>query len=166
MASSNIDGDLYVRGTLRANNFTPPNNSVGNAQFNSGDPLDANKQQQQFNRTYTTANGSAVADGSGPIHVAFGQGSVYGVEAGLVTANLSGATVVIDVLKNGVSIMTSALTLDDTHANREVVVGTVDGTLGQYVADDVFEVTVNATVGGGTLGQGLFVLVVFREKAQ
>jgi len=50
---------------------------------------------------------------------------------------------------------------DTANAKVSAVINTIS-----LVQDDVLEVVITATAGGGTLGQGLFVILEYSEAAQ
>lgn len=160
---SNIDGDLFVRGTFRANAASLPAGCLGDTQFSGSDPLTAAKQEHQITKTLAQVHGSVATTERRPIHVARGAGVVAGFRAGSVVANVGAATVTADLRKNGTSILSAVITLDNANTAFIPEAGTVN--TDDYVADDVFEVVLTATAGGGTLGQGVFAEAVFREAA-
>lgn len=155
-------GDLYVRGTLRADDFNPPNGTINNGHIASGQ-IDANKLQQQIAALYTQDHGTAVASKRSVIHVAHGDGTLIQFSAGTVVANVGAATITVDLRKNGTTVLSGTADLDNTVAAFDSELGTFASTT--YNASDVFEVVVTATAGGGTLGQGLFVKLLAREDA-
>lgn len=160
-----IDGNLTVRGALRCDDVQLPDGSLGNDQFSSTDPLEVEKQEHQYTKTFTQVNGVAAASNVGQvIHVAQGDGELVAGYAGVMTACIGAATVTVDLKKNGASVLTSVITLDSGNAAFTLEAAAFSSTA--YNADDVFSVTVVATAGGGTLGQGLFVQFVFKEDQQ
>lgn len=158
-----MPADLTLRGTLFPAGFVPPDGCIGDDAWDAANPLAAVNQEHQHQRVFTQVHGSAATTERRVIHVARGDGSVVAVRAGVVVACVGAATIVIDVKKNGTTIMSSTITLDNTNTAYAIESGSVSVT--SYVADDVFEVTVTATAGGGTLGQGLFVCLDTREEA-
>lgn len=159
---SRIVGDLIVTGTLKAGAFSPPDNSVGNTEFNGNDPLTAAKQQHQYQQVYSQKRGVVAATERWTAHVANDAGTLVNVVAGMTLANAGAATVSVDVLKNGVTILSAPIVLDSTNVAYVVEIGTVVPP-GTYVLGDSFDVSVTATAGGGTLGQGLYVALTFQE---
>ena len=159
-----IDGDLIVSGVLKANSMTLPANSVGNNEFTSGDPLDEDKQEHRHVITYSQKHGTATVTERKPIHVPYQAGTVLEVLIGNVVACVGDSTITVDVYKNGTSILAAPITLDNTNTaftGQELASISTPS----YGAAVVFEVVVTATVGTGTLGQGLFVRVAFAEDA-
>lgn len=164
MATQNvIDGDLTVRGTFRCTSAGLPAASVGDNQFASSDPLSAAKQEHQHEEVVAQVHGTAAVTERRVLHVARGAGSVTAFRAGVVVANVGAATITVDLRKNGTTVLSAVVTLNNTHTAYTKVDGTVS--VPTYVAGDVFEVVITATAGGGTLGQGLFAQGVFREAA-
>lgn len=163
MPNSKIDGDLFVTGTLQPTLFNAPASCIGDQNVNGSSPLQVSKSYQQYKRSLQQDyQAAAVAASSKPIiHVAQAAGSVYLIRAGLVVPCLGAAIVTIDLKKNGASILSSVLTLNLSGIAYITSSGLV--AVANYVANDVFELTIVATAGGGTLGQGLFVDTVFRE---
>ena len=90
-------------------------------------------------------------------------GTVVAFEVGSVTACTGDSTITVDLHKNGASILTGVITLDSANTAYIVEAGTLSSAT---LADgDVLEVVVNATVGTGTLGNGVFASCIIREDA-
>lgn len=138
-----------------------PDGSFGDAQLGTTNPVAATKLQHQYAACYAQPGGSAAATERKVRHVARSAGSVAAVEAGVVTPAVGAATVALDVLKNGTSVLTSVVTITSAQAAYARVSGAIAAAA--YAAGDVFELAVTATAGGGTLPQGFFCDVVFRE---
>jgi len=169
MGVSVQDGDLVIRGkTTPQGGITLPSASVGDAQVDSSNPITAAKLQQQYHRVYEQGRGASVASKTGePIHVARGAGTVDSFDAGVTVAGVSwagGGQAVVDLKKNGTSILSATVTINGSTAAFAIVSGTIS--TAAYVAGDVFEVVVTVTAGTGTIAQGLFVRAVFKEAAQ
>lgn len=156
-------GDLHVKGILSFDGIEYPTEKLGNEAVDPADPLEVNKVRQQVNRLYTQSKGAAVATVTGVVqHLALTNGSLDSVQLGLLVASTGAATIVVDLKKNGVTVLTAPVTLNSTHAAYTIVTAGIAGG-GGYLADDIFELTVTATAGGGVVGQGLFVNMTFRE---
>ncbi len=140
---------------------TVPAGSWGDTQMGTASPVQCTKLQHQYAPAYAQAHGVAAVTERKVHHVARSAGSVAAIEAGIVVAAAGAATVTVDLKKNGVSVLTSVVTINNTHAAYAKVVGAISSAA--YVAGDVFELIVTATAGGGTLPQGLFVDAVYRE---
>lgn len=169
MSTSVVDGDLVVRGkTTPQGGLLIPASSVGDSQVDSSNPITAAKLQQQYMRVYEQGRGASVASKTGePIHVARAAGTVDEFSAGVTVAGVSwagGGQAVIDLKKNGTTILSGTVTINGSTAAFAIVSGTISSAA--YVAGDVFEVVVTVTAGTGTIAQGLFVRAVFKEAAQ
>lgn len=165
MADNNvIAGNLTVQGRLTPAQIGLPATCVGNNQINPSDPPQAVNLQHQHQKTYGQPTGAVVASATRqPLHLAYGAGTVVAVRAKLAVACVGAATVTVDVVKNGTTILSGAISFGSGDAANAVKSGTI--TVPAYVAGDDLSATVVATAGGGTVGQGLTVDVVAREAA-
>lgn len=157
-------GDVVIDGTLVPKRITMPVGSVPATAIPAAANVEASKLEQQLRPPYRQGSAATAADAREVIHVAKGDGSLFDLKAGLVDANVGDSEVDVDLLKNGVSILTAPITLDSGDADYALVAAAI--ATAAYVAGDVFEISVDATVGTGTLGKGLFAVPTFREKAQ
>lgn len=140
-----------------------PAGSWGDPQIGTLNPIDVPKLKHQYDQVYGQLHGVAAVSERKVIHVARAAGVAQAIEAGVVVAALGGATVTIDLRKNGTTILSSVITINNTHAAYQKVAGVISTSA--YVLGDVFELVTVATVGGGTLPQALFVDSIFREGA-
>lgn len=156
--------DVWVAGNLSAKSMTFPAGAVGNADVAGAAGLAATKLEHQYEPVFNQVHGSAAATERRVIHVVRGAtGDLISFKAGVVVANIGAATIDIDLLVNGSSVLSAAIQLDSGDAAYAIVEGTI--TSATLAVGDVIEVDVTATAGGGTLGQGLFALPVIREDA-
>lgn len=163
MATNVLEGDVIVRGNLRANTMVLPTNSVGDTQFTSADPLTAAKQVHQYLRTYGQDHGSASAAQRQVIHVAHGAGTLVSFGGGITVACVGDSTITINLYKNGSTILSTTVTITSSNVANAVEEATFSAT--PYSAGDVFEVVVTVSAGTGTLGQGAFAKLVVTEAA-
>lgn len=164
--ANTLDGDLYVRGRLKADAIVLTDASVGDAQMDPDNPPAAEKLQHQHQKQYAQKKGtSTVADAGTVVHVAAGTGAVEAVTCGVAVAVTGDYVVTVGVKKNGVSILSSTLSLD---SGNVAYTGQEFGTLATtaYNAGDVFEVSVSVAGTTGAPGQGVFAQVTFRERAE
>lgn len=140
-----------------------PDSSFGDSQIGATNPILATKLKHQHNPVYAQAHGSAAATERKVVHVARAAGEVVAIDAGIVVAAMGGATVTIDLKKNGTTVLSAVITIDNAKVAYAKEAGAISSA--SYSAGDVFELVVTATAGGGTLPQGLFVEPVFREGA-
>lgn len=163
MSLSTLQGDYYFPGAVRIGTLVIPDSAVGDQQFNAADPLTAAKQQHQYVEKFTQASGSNAAAETRVVHHAHAGGTVAAVHVGSVVAATGNSTVTVDVKKNGTTILSSTIVLDNGNTAYVSEAGTVS--VSSYIAGDTFTVVVSVSAGSGTLPQGLFVAVVFREDA-
>lgn len=161
MAQSVISGDLVVTGACRFGSLTVPNSSVGNTQFSSTDLLSADKQNHQFVKLFTQVSGSIATAETRAIHSAYAAGTVIGVAVGSVVAATGNSTVTVDVRKNGTTILSATIVLDNANTAYVVETGTIS--TAAYSAGDTFTVVQTVSAGTGTLPQGVFVRLVLQE---
>lgn len=154
-----VVGDLRVYGSLTPDTLVAPASSIGSTQFNASDPLAIAKQRHKVFANHHQ-EGTAVS-ATKVVHYARAAGTISAVRAGSVVACVGAATIVVDVKKNGVSILTGTFTLDNANTAYTPESGTLATTT--YAAGDVLTSVVVATAGGGTLGSGLFVEVDLDE---
>ncbi len=165
MPLDTLNHDVHVNGTLSAKTVSLPAGCVGNAAIAAGAGIDASKQEHQHEKTYAQASGSVSATERKVIHVVYGAtATILAFRAGSKTACAGAATITVDLLKNGVSILTAVITLDN--ANTAYIVESAAVLTPGLVAGDVLEVNITATAGGGTIGNGVFAQVVLEEDAQ
>lgn len=158
-----LNEDLRVRGRITSDAMTIPDSQIGDQQMNEDDPVTAAKLEHQHSQVYSQKHGTATVTERKVIHRAIGAGTVFDVVAGCEVANVGDSTITVDLRKNGVSVLTTPISLTSADANFGVIPAGI--ATGPYAADSVFSVVVTATVGTGVLGQGLFVNVNFREDA-
>lgn len=158
-----VDGDLYVAGNFKADSLTLPYNCVGDNQISASAGLIAyNKTQKQRACRYTQKYGSAVVSERSGIHIGVGSGSISTFFGTLSVACAGAATVTVDLLKNGTTVLSGVITLNSGVSAFTYALGTIASA--NYAAGDVFEVNVTATAGGGTIGQGLTVMLYTNEN--
>lgn len=151
-----------MNGQLAAKTMTLASGTVTALSVAAAAGIEATKLQHQHQPVYCQDQ-IAYAD-TRVLHVAYGDGTTVAFKAGIVTAFVGDATATVNLHKNGVSVLSSAITLDNANTARVVEAGTINTT--SYVAGDVFEVVVTVNAGTGTLGKGLFCHAVLREDAQ
>jgi hypothetical protein len=164
---STVATDLYVAGALSCQSFSPPAGCVTDQAVPTPSPpsgaIQATKlQQQRRNRYQQSSSVTVVTDQAVVALVGGTTGTVLTLKAGMAVANVGAATVVVDLLKNGSSILTSTITLNNSLA-AYALVSTSSFTATALVAGDVLEIKITATAGGGTLGKGVFAQVSFIE---
>lgn len=118
---------------------------------------------QQFRAPIYSQTGTA-ASATIPIGVVYGaSGTMVAIKAGSIVACVGAATITVDLKKNGTTMLSSVITLDNANTARIMEAGTLSVT--SLTAADFLELVVTATAGGGTLGTGLLVQVWYSESA-
>lgn len=159
---SRHEGDLAVTGTLNAGTFNLSAGCVTDSNVSASAAISAEKLEQQHKWSYSQ-NGTAASATVGAF-IATAAGTVLSIEAASIAACSGAATITIDLKKNGATILTGAIQLDNGNTARILEAGSL--TAGATFADgDFFELVIVATAGGGTLGTGLTVSLVWNEAA-
>lgn len=144
--------------------ITLPDASVGNSTILAGAGIEAEKLEHHHSITGNQPNTAATTE-TRVIHNVFGAtGDTLAFEAGSIVAATGNATVTLDVLKNGTTILTGVITLDSGNTARVSEAGSISVTA--LVDGDVLEVVIVATIGSGALPTGLFYNLRLNEDAQ
>lgn len=161
MALNRFEGDLYVTGNIGGGTLSVPASTLTDAGVSASADITATKLEMQKSFTYGQ-NGTA-SSVTVPIHSVYGAtGAVVAIKAGSIVANIGAATVTVDLKKNGTTMLSGVITLDNANTARVAEAGTLSVT--SLVAGDLLELVIVATAGGGTLATGLFVTVTISEK--
>lgn len=166
MAQSTQQGDYLVTGALVANSVNSRTGSITDAMIAALAGLQASKLQHQYEPEYAQTFASNATVERKVVHVVRGaSATLVEFQVGASTAAIGAATATIDLLKNGSTMLTAAVSLTSATAAFALLAGTLASTA--LVAGDVLEVNVSAAVaGGGTLAKGLFAEFTIREDAQ
>ena len=142
-----LRGDYQVTGRLVPNQFTPPAGCIENVSIAALAAIDASKLVHQYQPTYEQgSNTTAAADPGKVRHVVHGAtGLLTAVKAGCVVANIGDSVVTVDVEKNGVSVLTSAISLSSSQTAFETVSGTLSGGSVALAVGDVLEFVVTVS---------------------
>lgn len=160
MAQDIVNNDLLVNGAIYASRYVFPTGAVTNAAIVAAAAIDATKSQQQYQPCFGQ-NGTAVAERK-VIHLVQGAtATIVSFKCGVRVACSGNATITVDLLKNGVSVLSAAEVLDLNDAAFAITTPVVSTTGG--VVTNVYEVNVTVNAGTGTLGQGLFAQMTIRE---
>lgn len=148
-----ITGTMYV-----------PNLGIKNSEVAAAADILYSKLEHEHRCGYAQESATTAADEARVIYVCRGAtGTALAFSAGCVVANIGDSKVEFDLLKNGVSILNAVIQVDSGDAAYAVVAGSFSSTA--LVAGDKLEVSINATVGTGTLGKGAFCSLSVSEKA-
>lgn len=159
-----FDGDVHVMGRLTCGTFVAPSDSISDSAVGTVTPIAATKTVRRGRAMYSVEAATIPTAGTYPIHLAYADGIVKAFKVTQVLACLAGATVTVDLKKNGSTILSATVQQTDAHADGEVLSGALNGALDDYLADDQFTVVISVAAGGGTLAKGLQCLMVFDEQ--
>jgi hypothetical protein len=147
-----------------------PAGSVGDSQANIASPIQATKLQHQYEKTFAQyaglpASTQTAASDQWVAHIVRGlTATPIDFKAGCVTVCVGAATITVDLLRNGTTVLTAPITLNNSQTAYQLV--TAAGfSVSPWAVGDVLEVKITATAGGGTLGKGLFAQLNLREDA-
>ena len=159
MAQPNrLVGNTHIDGTLSANAITYPSGSI----------LSTSLQRHRIYKHYSQEAATAVSDTAVtyPIHVVSGAtAALSSFKAGSVVAGLGGATCTFDLKKNGASIITAVISLDNTNTAYVPETAAFTAATAAGVANDVYSVVIDGNAGGGTALKGVFCEMVIDEDA-
>lgn len=155
MADQTFNGDMVVRGTLAPTRLVVPVGCVKSASIETGANLDADNLESRIYASHAQPNSAATAE-TRTMFVARRAGTINEIIAGSIAAAIGDSTVTIDVKKNGTTVLSSTIVLDNTNTARTPEVGTISGD-GSFVAGDWLEVVITISAGSGTLPTGVFV---------
>lgn len=159
-----FDEDVFVNGTLSSIALAIPNLTVTNAMVSATAAIAHTKLQHQHRIGYAQPNTAATSE-TRALYVCIGlTGTILSIKAGSIVAAVGGATVTLDVKKNGTTVLSSVITLDNANTARVVEAGTLSVTA--LAAGDLLEVVTVATTGGGTLPTGVYLALTLAEDAQ
>ncbi len=157
MADQTFNGDMVVRGTLVPTRLVVPVACVKSASIEPGSNLDADNLESRFCASHAQPNSAATTE-TRTLFVARRAGTINEIIAGSIAAAIGDSTATIDVKKNGTTVLSSAIVLDNSNTARTPEVGTISGD-GIFAAGDWFEVVITISAGTGTLPTGVFVQI-------
>ena len=143
-----VNGPLVCRGGV-----TLPANVIGNNQFSSTSPLEVEKMVHQYYPRDGQPHGTAAVAVRKVLHIARAAGVLLEFIVQPVVAAVGDSTVTVDLYKNGSSILTGTITINNGKAAFSITSGTFSAT--PYVVNDTFEVVQTISAGSGTLPQGM-----------
>ncbi len=160
--SAQISEPIVFRAMATFLDLRPNAGCISDVHVDAAAGIKATKLEHQHRANYAQESDTTAAAEDRVVHVVHGTtGTLKAFKAGSVVANLTGATVSVDLHKNGASILTAAIVLDDADAAYDVVAGVID--TAAVLQDDVLEVVVTVAAGGGTLGKGVFAMLDLHE---
>ncbi len=128
--------------------------------------IQATKVQHQQRGSYAQASATTTTAATIPIFTARFAGTLIDFVAGVVGVLTGNATTTVDLKKNGTTVLSSTIVLDNANTARVVEAATLNPAAVAYVAGDVFELVMTVNAGSGALGTGFFCEARFNEKSQ
>ena len=165
--ASLVEGDIHFAGNVTFGaGVTLPNGAVTAGKVAAGASIESTKIQQRNRAPWQQGDSAAnVVDGTQVVYIVTGaSGTLREFKAGCVTPCTTGASITVDLKKNGASVLSAVITLDQTQTARQLV-GAAISTMA-VAAGDVLEVVIDATPGAGTIGKGIFGYLTLDELAQ
>ena len=163
---ADINENWFFRKAVRFLNAILNAGCVSNVQVAADADIDASKLEHAHRVKLAQESDEAVVAETRPIHVVKGAtATLKSVAAGLVVPCASGETIEIDILKNGVTLMSAAIELDSADDAYDVVAGTIQDE--DLVADDVLEIEITPLAGSaGADAMGIFCYLDIWEDAE
>ena len=160
--SFRIEEDGQFRGTVNFLDAQLQAGAVDNARVKAGAGIDASKHEHQHRVIVAQESATAAADDTRVAHVVHGTtGKLLEIKAGCIVPCVGDDTITFDLLKNGASVLTAKITIDNADAARALVAGVID--TATLAKGDVLEIEVDAIHATGTLGKGPFAYVDLEE---
>ena len=155
----NLDGDANIRGSLVVTTLAIPSGTVVNDDVNAAAAIATSKMLHHHTRTVAIESDTSNTDQAWPVHLVHGAtGTLISFECGqIVTAN--GSSCNMDVLLNGVSVLSAAVTVG-TAAGTTIVAGTLSTTA--ITDGDVLQISFDQST-SGTAGKGAFGTLTWDE---
>ena len=161
MPKSIIYNDTHIAGEFSCKSFTPPAGSITNNAVDANAAIDATKVVQQYNKTLQRAVPSG--DETASVHLAYGDGEIIDFQVFCGTAPASGKSYKVDLQINGVTALSSVITITDATTPLTPAAGTIS--VADYDAGDILSVVID-DVAGGTLGTDLFCQLIVNESPE
>lgn len=162
--AASYDGDVVVRGRVIPKEITLPDNCVDDDAIAAGSNVSADKVQARVYSRWSQPNSAATAE-TRTLFVAERAGTVTAFIAGSIAAAIGDSTVTLDLKKNGTSILSSTVVLNNSNTARVTEDGSLNLSLDDFVAGDWFEVVITISAGTGTLPTGVFCQLELKQDA-
>jgi hypothetical protein len=146
---SNFPGDGYFQGKVYAENI----------ELHGGDQIQAKYLDGNHPIPLYRKNGTVATVTNYPAWIARAAGTIKQICAATRVVAVDDATLVIDVKKNGTSVLSTTLTLDSGNVAYTPENASLDGTKTTLAAGDMITVDATAAAGSGTLPVDLVVML-------
>ena len=131
----------------------------------AGNYIPAESVRAQIRKMYTQASTAAAAAETRVVYRCYGAlGNILSFVAGIIAPPVAPATVTVDLRKNGTTVLSSVLTINNTFTARLAQPAVL--AFSTFAAGDLFEVVITPNASSGTLPNGVFAELVVDEDPQ
>ena len=121
-----VEENAYFAGSLEGRVLVPSTGCVLNAHVNAGADVAYEKLEHLYSICGSQDIRQVVKGGESVVHVVHGvTGELVSFEAGLAIANTGAATIDLDLLKNGVSVLADPIEIDNADVAYDLVAGNI-----------------------------------------
>ena len=139
-----------------------PASTITDTHISAGAGVDASKLEHRFEKTISQKLAVDAASEAHVAHAVYGTtGTLLAFRAGAVTPAGSATSVAVDLKKNGTTVLSSTITLNNTQSAYQLVNGTISSA--SLATGDVL--TVHFTLTGTNEPQGVFCQIIWNEDA-
>lgn len=137
----------HFEGPVTGNAPDPTDDSIDDDAWDSaGTPLAAGNQQHRPVANFNQL-GTAVSD-TIPFRTIMGAGTISAIKVSNLTACAGSSTVTVDIQKDGVSVLSSVITLDLATLDGGTEEGLLDGAQTTVVANEILTAVITTNVSG------------------
>lgn len=160
-----LQGDTVVTGNFSAKTITLPAGGVSDQNIAAGAPnrfVSASKLEHQSAKHFSQGSATVASSATQSLHSVYGAtATLLAFSVGCIVAPVGAATVSFDLKVAGVSLLSAPVVLNSSSVSRTPQFATV-ATPG-LTQNQLVEIVVTATAGGGTLPSGIYADVVLTE---
>ena len=157
-----VEENADFRGVTTIRDLKANDGCIENKHVAVGAAVAASKLRHQHRPVLAQESATSATDETRVVHVVHGTvGKLLAIKAGCVVPCVGADTITIDLLKGGVSVLTSKITLSSAQSARQLVAGSID--TDTLAAGDVLEIEIDAIAAAGTMGKGPFAYVDLEE---
>jgi len=160
-----IEETGIFRGAVTFLNAILNTGSVADSQVAASAGIAASKLEHDHRASYVQESDTTAAAETRVVHVVHGTtGQIMAVKAGCVTPCVGDATITVDLLVNGSSVLTTTFNCTSSQSAYDLVAGAIN--TDTLATGDVIEIAITVAAGTGTLAKGVFAYVDIHEDAE
>jgi len=164
MDTTIFQGNVVVGGFIKAGAWSVPAGIIGDNAMDSANPISVSKYLPRQVDCHGQSSLVTVAADQKVVYIARAAGTVNTLfMATLPVACTGGATVTVNVLKNGVNVTSTPITFTNADAAYAVKNGLLS--ISTFAANDVFELLISTTAPSGVVGKGITVSLDFQPSS-